>query len=821
MKSHFFKVVIRHILQKKFLSIAKILGLLVGFTVFLFLAVKIQYEKSYDAFWEDAEDIYRVALDVKYKTGEEVQSAKNFHVASVLLDLELPEVINHCYYGKDVITIFNGPKQKIQDVDFVYTDTTFFEVFNRKILRSSNTKLLDNIHGVAISESFAKKLFKDEDPINKEISINEGWKFVIDAVFEDIPSNSHMKIDVVAAYKSLFYYMRNFDFTNQVLVENPNFKYTPPSPYSEAPWKRPVQYRPYGYIKLKKGADISFVESKVASLLNKVPLPQDLADADLKFMFQPIKDIHLTSNLDHEQSTNGNTKQVLFLYIIIVVVLFVSAINFINLSTISNIEQLKNYSIRLFNGSSYKQIFQLILYESFLFNGIALLIALPLSYALIVTQLPDIIIGANIILSMAFIVVLLSCIAALVPFLSVVKNKFSAGLKLGGQNIQQKWKSQKVLVTLQFSIAIVLIVCTIGIYKQMQFMMHSELGFNGQQTLFSFSPMTMNGHPEVPSKLRTFRNELETINGVHSFSVSSSIPGKMINRLNNNVKAVGQADPFPVAFNEVSIDDKYLETYNIHLIAGDNLRRQDNWKSDDILVNKAALEVMGVNATEALNKMIAIDNKEYIIKGIVEDYHHVSLHHTIKPTVYMQNLNWDHSVGFYSIKLDSKDITNTMSQVSKVWDALYTKEEFIYSFSDASFEAQYERDQKFNQILTYSACLALLVSCLGLLGVALFNTKKRVKEIGIRKVSGATISQIMVMLNKDFIKWVLIAYIIAIPISWYIINKWLEDFAYRTKISWWIFAFAGLVSIVIALSSVSWQSYKAATSNPIKALKEE
>lgn len=822
MKSHFIKSIIRNIFQKKFLSFAKILGLAVGFTVFIFLTVKIQYENSYDTFWKDSGSIYRVALDVTHENGDLLQSARNFNVAPILLDKELPEVISHCNIGKDVVTIFNGTKQKIQDVDFIYSDPTIFDVFNLNILKSENTALLENIRGTVISQSLAHKLFGDENPLNKEITVNEGWKFNVDAIFEDIPNNSHLDIDVIISYKSLFYYMRNFDNTNQVLVENPNFKFSQPDPYIERRWKTPAQYRPYSYIKLKKGTHINTIKSQVPSLLNKVPLPQNLKDGDMAFNFQPVQDIHLKSNLEHESSINGNTKQILFLSIIIFVVLFICTINFISLNTISNLEHLKSYAIRIFSGSTYIQIFQLMLVESFLLNSAALLISAPISYILIKTQLPIHTANSKPLLYVTLILFSISFIAALIPFLSVIKNRFTSGLKIAGQKINQNWKGQKLIVTAQFSITIILIVCTMGFYKQMQFMMTNDLGFSGQQTLYSFSPMTMNQHPDIPSKLSTFRNEVLKLKGVNSFSASSSIPGKMINRVNNRVKMISTNEPLATSFNEISIDDAYLNTYNLNLIAGENLNSKSDWTSNDIMINQSALKAMAFNNPyDALNKQITIRKTNYTIKGVIKDYHHTSLHNTIKPTLFLQNLRWDHSVGYYSMQLNANDIATTMSQVSQIWNTLYPKEAFIYNFSDVAFASQYENDRKFNQILTYSACLALLVSCLGLLAVALFNTKKRLKEISIRKVSGATVNQIMLMLNMDFIKWVLVAYVVAIPVSLFFINKWLEDFAYRTTINWWIFGVAGLTSIIIALTTVSWQSFKAATNNPIEALKEE
>jgi putative ABC transport system permease protein len=209
------------------------------------------------------------------------------------------------------------------------------------------------------------------------------------------------------------------------------------------------------------------------------------------------------------------------------------------------------------------------------------------------------------------------------------------------------------------------------------------------------------------------------------------------------------------------------------------------------------------------------------VKGVVENYHHVSLHYPVKPSIYLQNLQWDMSVGYYSFKLSSSDLLGTMKDIEKIWKRLYPKDEFIYFFSNKEFEAQYRSDLNFKNIITSSALLALVISCLGLLSLAIFTTKRRIKEIGIRKVNGATISEVMAMLNRDFVKWVLIAFVIATPVSWYAMNKWLESFAYKTDLSWWIFALAGLLALGIALLTVSFQSWKAATKNPVESLRYE
>ncbi len=822
MNIHELKVIVRSLLKKKFMTSTKIIGLIVGYTIFIFLAEKIQHETSYDTFWKDSESIYRVGLDVQYENGKEVKSAKNFGGSSELLAKEFEGVLTQCNIGRDVVTIFNGPKQKIQNVDFVWSDPTFFSVFDRNIISSESGSLLENIHGVAISQSFAKKLFGNKNPLGKELTVNEGWKFVVDTVFEDIPGNSHMKIDVIGTFKTLFYYMRNFDNKNQVLVENPAYQYLKATPYETQRWQTPVEYRSYCYIKLDDNTSITTIEANLKNALKKVALPENLKTAEMNFIFQPLANIHLKSKLDHELLVNGDQRQVLFLSMIIIVVLLVCLINFVNLNTISTIENAKNYSIRILNGSRYIQVLRLLCIESVVFNIVALAVAITIAYYLVDSQLSINGISSFTYLILSVIVVSITALASIVPFLSVVKNKAFSVIKGGKQKLQQKWTSQKVMVTLQFSVTIVLIICTTGIYTQMQYMMDKELGFNGKQTLYSFTPMTMNQHPELSSKLTTFRNEVSALSGITSFSVSSSIPGKSINRLTNQVTELGEPRPYPVTFNQISIDNQFLKTYDISLIAGMNFASQNDRNSDEVLINETALSKMNITkASDAIGKYISIGKKNYQIRGIVEDYHHVSLHNPVTPTIYAQNINWDHSVGYYSFQLNSNAIGETMDQVSRIWNNLYPKEEFIFNFSNVAFEAQYLQDQKFNQILSYATVLALLISCIGLLGVALFNTKKRIKEIGIRKVNGAKINQILVMLNIDFIKWVVVAYVIACPIAWYALNKWLENFAYQTNLGIWIYLIAGFGALGIALLTVSWQSFIAANRNPVEALRNE
>ena len=815
------KTLIRSLINNKLLTAIQIGGLVIGFAIVIFLLVKIKYEYSYDTFWKDSQSIYRLGLDLSYEDGRVYRSARNFEGSSELLKTEVPGIVSQCNLGRDVITVYDHDKV-IQNVDWFWSDTTFFSVFERKILSRESNQLFGDIHGIAISESFAKKLFGNEDPLNKEITLNEGWKFLVKSVFEDIPVNSHIKVDVLGSYQSLYYYMRNFDNRTQTLIENPGFAYQKASPYTQSRWSSPTQFRPHCYIRLEPNVDIATVKSATLPAIKKVGLPPNLEKSNINFIFQPIESIHLHSNLNDELNANGSTMQVNFLIIIAMVILVVCIVNYLNLSTISAIEERKSYSIRILNGSSKISVFTSLLLKNLFLYSLALPISAQIVAVIIPLQSPLQTISGLIFLVMLSIVGLGALISTLIPYLLVFSTPIFLSLKGQSVALNQHFSGRKALVVMQFTISIILIICTIGIFKQMDFVMKEKLGFSGQQTLFSYTPMTMTNSPEIPSKLLTFKNEVLALSGVSSFSVSSSVPGKEIRRIQDNVLPGNSAEPFSSPFNEISIDDYFLKTYGIPVIAGKNIEEKANWTSDDVIINRCASETMGYKKPEeAIESVFRIGQNTFKVKGVVENYHHVSLHYPVKPSIYFQNLQWEMSVGYYSFKLNTSNISGTMKEIESIWKKLYPKDEFIYFFSNKEFESQYQNDLNFKNILTTSALLALIISCMGLLSLAIFATKRRTKEIGIRKVNGAKVSEVLTMLNKDFVKWVAIAFLLASPISWYAIHTWLESFAYRTTMSWWIFALAGLLALGIALLTVSWQSWKAATRNPVEALRYE
>jgi len=380
----------------------------------------------------------------------------------------------------------------------------------------------------------------------------------------------------------------------------------------------------------------------------------------------------------------------------------------------------------------------------------------------------------------------------------------------------------KILVIIQFAASIVLISGVIAVHKQINYMKTQELGVNIEQTLVTFSPPTMIGRPQRMSKLLTYKSLVKALPGVEEITTSSAVPGKEILWQKQNVRKIDDQPTANKTFAYTNIDQDYIKTFNLRLLAGRNFIDNGNIELQSVIINETAMKLLGISTREnAINTFILIGNQQYKIIGVLKDYHHESLKKEIKPILYFHGYEWMSDIGYYSIKLKSKDIKATVAQVKAIWEQIYTEDYFNYFFLDEAFNKQYNADQQFGTVFSIFTLLAIIISALGLFGLVLYSSKQRKKEVGVRKVNGASVGEIVFMLNKDFIKWVLIAFLIATPIAYYVLYKWLENFANKTQLSWWIFALSGLLSIIISVLTISYQSWQAAKNNPVEALRDE
>jgi len=525
--------------------------------------------------------------------------------------------------------------------------------------------------------------------------------------------------------------------------------------------------------------------------------------------------------------TNGSYLQVYAYEIIGLLIIIISWFNFVNLSSSVFLKQTVSAGVRRALGVRKVQLYAdhffdtLVLYFA---AGIVSLLALFLFFRNGVEfagfKIP--VIQFRFLATVCLVLIITgSLIASVCPFLmimgatptSLMRGKIFK--RHGGMAVR------KTIVIIQFGVAVFLIIGTMAIFKQIRFMQKKELGINMDQVMLSYSPITMNLRTDKQKKMKTFEEEIKRIPGVIDFTTAASVPGRQLEIRSDNVRLADMEKP-GVSFSLANVDQNYFEFFSNKFLAGENFRYDSDYNVDDVIINRMASEKLGFNDPgEALNRFVMVANKSYRISGVVENYHHCSLRESILPVIFFKSLKWNKEVGFYCIKLSPGNFNETIHSVKTTWEKIYPKEPYIYSFLDDDFNAQYETDIQFGNIFMGFSVLAIVIASMGLFAMARFLAESQTKEIGFRKVNGAKVSEVMVMLNKRFIQWVVIAFLIALPVAYYILNKWLENFAYRTRLSWWIYGLAGVFALIIALLTVSWQSWKAASQNPVKALRYE
>jgi putative ABC transport system permease protein len=359
------------------------------------------------------------------------------------------------------------------------------------------------------------------------------------------------------------------------------------------------------------------------------------------------------------------------------------------------------------------------------------------------------------------------------------------------------------------------------VFKQIWFMQKQDLGVRLNQIMVSYSPMTMIKKPSREIKLKTFQDEVMRSPGVVSFTTAETIPGKSFKRTTNDVH-LDNAEENKYLFSLANIDQNYFDFFSIKMLAGSNFLSSSDYDGNKVIVNAMACQRLGIPDNQAaIDRTININDQPYQIIGVVDDYHHLSLKDEIAPAIFFKSQHWHLDVGFYCVKVLPVNIKSTISEVNKTWDSLYPDEPYLFSFLDDTFNALYNEDKKFGSSYMLFSLIAIFIAGMGLFALAKISAESKIKEIGIRKVNGASIVKIMTMLNKSYLKWVTIAFVIACPVAWYVLHKWLQNFAVKTTLSWWIFVAAGLITLGIALITVSWQSWHAATRNPVEALRYE
>ncbi|HEA30897.1 MAG TPA: FtsX-like permease family protein [Leeuwenhoekiella sp.] len=804
MLRNYFKIAWRNILKNKTIFGINILGLALGIASCFIIGLFVVDELRYDRFNKKADQLVRVVLRANIN-GEQLKEAIVAAPVAQTFKKDLPQVEDATR-----LALINNPTvtyktKTFEDSKMAYVDSNFFSLFTLPIIKGDAINSLKKPGTLVITKTEAKKYFGAENPIGKVLFLkNYDKQFEITAVMEDMPQNSHFHFDMFAS-------MVGYETSKSTSWVNSGF---------------------HTYLLLKKGTDYQQLEKKIPQLIEKYMGPQMQEaigmsyaafnkDSNLGLFLQPLTDIHLRSDFSNntELEPGGNIQYVYIFSAVALFMLLIACINFMNLSTAAASRRAREVGIRKVLGSAKKQLIYQFLTESVLATALALLLALlfvfvslPFFNSLSGKALDsNYLFQPHILLILVAFLVIISFFAGSYPafFLSsfkpiqALKNRFSGKAKTN--------TIRGTLVVFQFVVSAGLILATLVVYKQMDFIQHKNLGYDKDQLLVLRNANTLD-----KNELNTYKNELLQDSRVVNVTQSAFVPA---GESDNNTRGIYLNNQYLRKFFFYDVDTHYIPTMGMNLIAGRNFSEGMGNEKNKAIINQKAAQILGFGQ-EALGKEFSRvdgDGQEtFTVIGIVQDFNFESLHETIEPLVMVNN-----SYGGLIVKAKGKNIATIISHAKSLWQQFNKEEPFSYTFMDESYTQQYNKEQKMGTVLTIFAVLTVFVACLGLFGLVTYAAEQRVKEIGIRKVLGSSAIQIVLMLSKDFLKPVGLGLLIAFPIGFYLMNRWLQDFAYRIEVGWWFFALTALLTLVIAILTIGFKSMKAALQNPVKSLKTE
>ncbi len=812
MIKNYFKIAWRNLVKNKTFSFINIIGLASGLACFILIALYVADELSYDRFNEKAARIYRINSDIVFG-GNKLHLAVASDPMGATLKKDYPQVEEYTrFYSSSGAKLVKKGNEYIRENNVAHADSTLFDVFTLPVIAGDPKTALNEPNTVVITESAAKKHFSTTDAIGKNIETDDNGStlYKVTAVIKDIPHNSHFNFDMIFSMDNVQYQWGNF-----------------------------LSHNHQTYLLLKPGTDYKEFEKNFKQFINKYVVTQaaqfmniksmdefEKAGNKLEYSLMPLTDIHLRSDRVPEMGVNGNIQYVYIFSAVALFVLILACINFMNLSTARSASRAKEVGIRKVVGSEKKLLVRQFLTESILTTVISTVLAIGIAWLCLSwfnnlsakqLHISDLLQPKY----LAFLIalpLLVGLLAGTYPAfvlssfnpIVVLKGKLSGGLK--------KSTLRNVLVVGQFTASIFLIAATIIVFRQLNFIQTKKLGFSKDQMLI------VNGTGALGNNRDAFKNEVAKLSGVKGTTYAGYLPvaGSSRNDVSFSTEAV-MSSTNSVNMQVWNIDHTYIPLMEMEIVKGRNFSKDFGTDSNATIINETAAKLLGWD--DPVGKKLYtyfqdgggnnLISREVI--GVVKNFHFESMKENIGPLCFrLADNSWA-----TAFKVNTTEIKQLVSNIESKWKTMAPGMPFSYQFMDESFDSMYRVEQRTGKLGLTLAVIAILIACLGLFGLATYTAEQRIKEIGVRKVLGATISNIITMLSKDFMILVLIASALAIPLAWWAMNRWLQDFAYRINIGWWIFIAAGIIALLIALITVSSQAIKAALANPVKSLRTE
>ncbi|GAO41925.1 ABC transporter permease [Flavihumibacter petaseus] len=802
----YWKIALRNLWKNKGFSALNIIGLSTGLAVCLLIVLYVVDEWGYDRYNQKAARTYRVDADI-YFNNTQFRAAVTPEPLGAALVREYPQIeaMTRLNYQGDILV--KKGNENIQDHEAVYADSTFFKVFTVPLLAGNPENALEEPHSIVIDETTARKYFGHTDVVGKTLYVDNTTNCKITGVFRDIPRQSHFHFRFIRPLTDTWRGNAEYWLSNNI----------------------------HTYVIAKEGVSQPQLQGYVNTVVNKY-VGKQIADelkaslSDLaqqgnyfKYPLMRLTDIHLDSDLSFEFEANGNRSYVTIFSVVAVFILLVACINFMNLSTARSANRAKEVGIKKVLGSLRRQLVLQFLTESLLLSFLSLVLAIGLALLLLPlfnqlsgkTMLLRSLSGTWLIPFLLLLVFLVGCLAGSYPafYLSafkpilVLKGKLNAGFK--------RSYFRNSLVVLQFCISIVLIIGTLVIYQQLEFIRNRKIGYNRDQVL-----ILQNTGP-LGDNTKAFTESVRKLAGIEGVSSSADMP----TAVGFDESAWFRDASFDAARAVITtnfyVDDRYIPTLGMEMVSGRNFSVDFPTDSFAVILNEAAVKLYGFK--EPLKEMIyrpwGNEGKRtpFHVIGVVRDFNFSSMHTRVQPLA----MQWSENRGRIAVRLKTTDIAGALRQIEEKWKSMAQGQPFQYTFMDADFEKTYHAEQRTGKLFMIFSILAIFIAALGLLGLATYAAEQRTREIGIRKVMGADIAGVVMLLSREFALLVLMASVIAFPLAWYAMHRWLENFAYRVEIRWWVFLQAGLFAFAIAILTVGFQGLKAALANPVNSLRAD
>ena len=816
---NYLKIAWRNLMKHKAYSLINIFGLAMGAAICLLIVLYIQSERSVDAWRPDADNVYRMALVRKYPTRESSYAIIPQSFAQTVKE-ELPEVEQAVrlfnFFNNGTLQIRHGD-ERFEETKVLMADPTFFDIFKSNILYGSVEKALTEPNSIVLSASTARKYFGDPAKAVGQVlipEINDQQPLEVTAVVQDWPEASHFTFNALISTAGL----DNFEEEN----------YT--------------GFSAHTYFRLHEGASPAKVEAAMPGIIRKfaagsiqrsfyMPIDEFMAQGNgYTYFLQPLRKIYLTSHLENELRVNGNETTLYIFGLVAIFILFIACVNFINLATARASERAKEVGIRKTFGSERRMLIVQFISESFLISLLAMAVAIGI-FALLVPVFNDIsgkefTFGALASPGAIALLVVFTCISGSLAgiYPAFVLSSFSPILVLRG-----RFKSgshgrgiRSGLVVFQFAISVILIICTLVVNRQMNYMTGDRLGFNKEQTVI------LERTDMLGENTRAFKNELGNLRGVLSVTGSTALPGQQ------NYFGVSWSTPEkrnePITGRGILVDEDYADALGLELVKGRFFSRDFPTDSLGVVLNEKAVAELGLAEDPIGQRMITPDGflngpngteRTYHVIGVVKDFHYQSLHEPITPLVFTSGAPFNNVLGLMAIHVEAGAMEQVLSQVKEVWARFVPEKPLTFQFLDQTIANQYDTEATARKVFTFFSFITIFIACIGLLGLAAYTTRQRVHEIGVRKVLGASVGNIVMMLSRNFIKLVAISTLVAVPVAWYFMYRWLQNFTYRIDSSWDLFFWASAIALATAFLTISFQAIRAAVQNPVKSLRSE